>query len=105
MLRSHARQHGDHRTRVQERRFDNILAELEQAFDVHEAEGSSLGGIHFELTGENVTECVGGARGLTERDLERAYETLVDPRLNYEQALEMTLLVARRMAKHNGRDL
>jgi 3-deoxy-7-phosphoheptulonate synthase len=90
---------------VKTRRFDNILAELEQAFDVHESEGSFLGGIHFELTGDNVTECIGGARGLTERDLDRAYHSLVDPRLNYEQALEMTLLVARRMADRNGRAL
>ncbi len=90
---------------IKTRRFDNILAELEQAFDVHDVEGSFLGGIHFELTGDNVTECVGGARGLTELDLDRAYESLVDPRLNYEQALEMTLLVARKMAKKNGREL
>ena len=90
---------------IKTRRFDNILAELEQAFDVHDAEGSFLGGIHFELTGDNVTECIGGARGLTELDLDRAYESLVDPRLNYEQALEMTLLVARKMAKKNGREL
>jgi 3-deoxy-7-phosphoheptulonate synthase len=90
---------------VKTRRFDNILAELEQAFDVHESQGSFLGGIHFELTGDNVTECIGGARGLTERDLDRAYESPVDPRLNYEQALEMTLLVARRMAGRNGRTL
>ncbi len=86
------------------RRFENILSELEQAFDVHTAEGSFLGGVHFELSGDNVTECVGGARGLTEVDLSRAYESAVDPRLNYEQALEMALLIARRMAKQNGRD-
>ena len=53
-----------------------------------------LGGVHFELTGEDVTECVGGARGLRAQDLERAYKTQVDPRLNYEQALEMALLLA-----------
>jgi 3-deoxy-7-phosphoheptulonate synthase len=80
------------------RRFDNILSELEQAFDIHAAEGSSLGGVHFELTGDNVTECIGGARGLSETDLPRAYESTVDPRLNYEQALEMALLIARRMS-------
>ena len=79
-------------------------SELEQSFDIHAAEGSFLGGIHFELTGENVTECMGGARGLAETDLARAYESRVDPRLNYEQALEMALLVARRMARLNGRD-
>lgn len=81
---------------VKTRRFDHILSELEQAFDIHEACGSYLGGVHFELTGENVTECVGGARGLSESDLQRAYQSTVDPRLNYEQALEMALHIARR---------
>ena len=50
--------------------------------------------MHFELTGENVTECTGGARGLTEADLARAYKSQVDPRLNYEQALEMAMRIA-----------
>jgi 3-deoxy-7-phosphoheptulonate synthase len=81
------------------RRFDKILAELEESFAVHDETGSSLGGVHFEMTGEDVTECVGGARGLAEVDLERAYRTRVDPRLNYEQALEMVLLVARHLRK------
>jgi 3-deoxy-7-phosphoheptulonate synthase len=84
------------------RRFDYILSELEQAFDIHERSGSHLGGVHFELTGEDVTECVGGARGLTEEDLQRAYRTQVDPRLNYEQALEMALRIANRMGKTAG---
>jgi 3-deoxy-7-phosphoheptulonate synthase len=79
------------------RRFDHILSELQQAFDLHEELGSYLGGVHFELTGEDVTECMGGARGVTEEDLQRAYRSQVDPRLNYEQALEMALLIARRM--------
>ncbi len=87
------------------RRFENILSELEQAFDVHQAEGSFLGGVHFELSGDNVTECIGGARGLTEVDLARAYESRVDPRLNYEQALEMALLIARKMSRLNGREI
>jgi len=77
------------------RRFDNILGELEQAFEIHNAHGSHLGGVHFELTGEDVTECIGGARGLGEADLERAYKSHVDPRLNYEQALEMAFSVVR----------
>jgi 3-deoxy-7-phosphoheptulonate synthase len=84
------------------RRFDHILSELQQAFDLHEELGSYLGGVHFELTGEDVTECMGGARGLTEEDLQRAYRSQVDPRLNYEQALEMALLIARRMGRTNG---
>lgn len=82
---------------VKTRKFAHILAELEQAFEIHTLKGSILGGVHFELTGENVTECTGGARGLVDSDLARAYQTTLDPRLNYEQALEMALLVARRM--------
>jgi 3-deoxy-7-phosphoheptulonate synthase len=77
------------------RRFDHILAELEQAFEIHHDAGSYLGGVHFELTGENVTECTGGARGLNDEDLRRSYQSQVDPRLNYEQALEMALLISR----------
>ncbi len=84
---------------IKTRSFDDILSELEQAFDIHERLGSILGGVHFELTGENVTECIGGARGLDETDLKRAYHSDVDPRLNYEQALEMALLIARRAAR------
>ncbi len=81
------------------RRFGDILAELEAAFDIHAAAAGFLGGVHFELSGDVVTECLGGARCLSEDDLERAYETEVDPRLNYEQALEMSLLIARRFHK------
>ena len=81
------------------RDFEEILAELTQAFEIHARLGSYLGGIHFELTGDNVTECIGGARGLAESDLAKAYLTDVDPRLNYEQALEMALLIARYMGQ------
>lgn len=77
------------------RKFDDILSELTQAFKIHKEMNSQLGGVHIELTGENVTECIGGARGITEADLKDAYKTLVDPRLNYEQALEMAMLIAR----------
>jgi 3-deoxy-7-phosphoheptulonate synthase len=76
------------------RRFDNIVSELQSAFRVHEEMGSYLGGVHLELTGENVTECTGGARGLTDGDLARAYKSTVDPRLNYEQAMEIAMLIA-----------
>lgn len=79
------------------RSFDDIRNELDQAFDIHRRMGSVLGGVHFELTGDNVTECIGGARGLGEADLSRAYHSDVDPRLNYEQALELALLIARRV--------
>ena len=76
------------------RRFENILKELELSFQVHSQCGSHLGGVHIELTGDNVTECTGGARGLTDSDLQRAYRSTVDPRLNHEQALELALLIA-----------
>ena len=79
---------------VKTRRFDNILSEVKAAFRIHEEMESRLGGVHFELTGEDVTECTGGARGLTDGDLARAYRTTVDPRLNYEQALEVAMLIA-----------
>jgi len=78
------------------RRFDHILEELERAVDLHAEAGTILGGVHFELTGENVTECVGGARGLSDDGLAAAYRSQVDPRLNYEQALEVALAIARR---------
>ncbi len=81
---------------IKTRRFENILDELEQAFDIHAAEGSHLGGVHFELAGEDVTECTGGAGGLEDTDLVRAYKSQVDPRLNYEQALEMAFLIVRK---------
>ncbi len=80
---------------VKTRRFDNILAEVEAAFRIHEELGSRLGGVHFELTGDDVTECTGGARGLADLDLARAYRSSVDPRLNCEQALELAMLIAR----------
>jgi 3-deoxy-7-phosphoheptulonate synthase len=78
------------------RRFENILKELELAFRIHADLGSYLGGVHIELTGEDVTECTGGARGLTDQDLQRAYRSTVDPRLNHEQALELAMLIAER---------
>jgi 3-deoxy-7-phosphoheptulonate synthase len=78
------------------RRFDNISGELDQAFDIHAAAGTRLGGVHLELTGEDVTECLGGARDLVEKDLHRAYKSMVDPRLNYEQSLEMAMLIVRK---------
>jgi 3-deoxy-7-phosphoheptulonate synthase len=81
---------------VKTRRFANIRSELEQAFEIHAAAGTRLGGVHLELTGEDVTECMGGARDLSEADLARAYKSIVDPRLNYEQALELAMLIVRK---------
>jgi len=83
------------------RHFDDIYSEVEQAFDIHRRCGGKLGGVHIELTGENVTECIGGSSGPGMDDLGRAYQTEVDPRLNYEQALELAFLIARKMK--NGR--
>ncbi len=83
---------------IKTRRFENILAELETAFALHAQLGSILGGVHFEFTGDDVTECTGGIRGLTDTDLERAYKSQVDPRLNYEQALEMAMCIVVRKA-------
>jgi 3-deoxy-7-phosphoheptulonate synthase len=82
---------------VKTRNFVKIEDELLESMRVHEEMDSILGGIHVELTGENVTECVGGARGLVAGDLARNYRSLVDPRLNGEQALELAMLVADRM--------
>ena len=82
---------------IKTRRFDKIVDELEQSFALHTRMGSRLGGVHVELTGEDVTECIGGARGLAEIDLERAYKSRVDPRLNYEQALEMAMRISRHL--------
>jgi len=87
------------RTGIKTRRFSDIVSELDQAFDIHGRLGSILGGLHFELTREHVTECTGGALGLSEDDLQHAYSSGVDPRLNYEQSLEMALLIARRMTQ------
>lgn len=76
------------------RRVENILGELDAAFEVHRSAGSHLGGVHLELTGDHVTECTGGARGLTDSDLARDYRSQVDPRLNYEQAMEVAMRIA-----------
>ena len=83
------------------RRFDHIMSEVEQAFDIHSQAGTYLGGIHIELTGDDVTECTGGARGLSDEALQQRYKTFVDPRLNYEQSLELAMRVGQRMAKAN----
>ncbi|MEN0020153.1 MAG: 3-deoxy-7-phosphoheptulonate synthase, partial [Planctomycetota bacterium] len=95
---------------IKTRNFDAILDEIVGAFDAHASLGttrdehgrevpvSRLGGVHFELTGEDVTECVGGAAGITEDALTNNYASLCDPRLNYQQSLELAFLVAERLA-------
>ena len=80
--------------KVKTRSFDAILKEVRGFFDAHEAEGTWAGGVHVEMTGREVTECVGGAHRLTEADLHARYETFCDPRLNAEQSLELAFLVA-----------
>ena len=76
------------------RHFDRILAEVRKFFAVHKAEGTYAGGVHFEMTGQNVTECVGGAHYITEENLGARYHTHCDPRLNAEQVLELAFLIA-----------
>ena len=89
--------HGNTRstpTGFKTRSFEDILSEVSSALRIHREEGSFLGGVHLELTGEAVTECVGGSEGLEESDLEKRYTTFCDPRLNEKQALELAFLVA-----------
>lgn len=76
------------------RKFDNILSEVRDFFTVHRTEGTHAGGVHFELTGQDVTECIGGADDVTDEDLSSRYHTACDPRLNANQALELAFLVA-----------
>jgi len=76
------------------RSFDRVLKEVRTFFDVHRAEGTHAGGIHLELTGQNVTECLGGAQAISEEDLSSRYHTHCDPRLNASQALELAFLMA-----------
>ena len=80
------------------RNFDDIVDEVRGFFEVHKAQGTIPGGIHIELTGNDVTECLGGAGEIVDADLETRYETLCDPRLNHQQSLELAFLVAEMLA-------
>ena len=89
------------------RPFDRILAEVRSFFAVHRAEGSYAGGVHFEMTGQDVTECIGGAQAISEDSLGDRYHTHCDPRLNANQALELAFLISdalkdERIARQNG---
>jgi 3-deoxy-7-phosphoheptulonate synthase len=84
------------------RSFDAILAEVRGFFDVHAAEGTLAGGVHVEMTGQDVTECTGGAHRLSEADLGDRYETFCDPRLNAEQSLELAFLVAEELKQRRA---
>jgi len=81
------------------RSVDSILREVQQFFEVHKSEGSYAGGVHFEMTGQNVTECVGGAFQVTEADLADRYHTHCDPRLNADQSLELAFLISDTLKK------
>jgi len=76
------------------RPFDRILAEVKSVFAVHAAEGTYAGGVHFEMTGRDVTECIGGAQAITDAELQDRYHTHCDPRLNASQSLELAFLIA-----------
>ncbi len=88
------------------RRFDAILKEVRSFFEVHQAEGTYPGGVHLEMSGQNVTECTGGARAITDADLNDRYHTVCDPRLNADQAIELAFLVADllKRARHGAGD-
>jgi 3-deoxy-7-phosphoheptulonate synthase len=85
------------KTGYKTRAFDRVLAEVRHFFDVHQAEGSFAGGVHFEMTGQDVTECTGGAQAIKESDLSDRYHTHCDPRLNASQALELAFLIAEQL--------
>jgi 3-deoxy-7-phosphoheptulonate synthase len=87
---------------IKTRNFDDILGEIQKTFAIHRECGSYLGGVHLELTGDNVTECVGGARGLHEGELHHNYESYCDPRLNYQQSLELAFLISREWNQSYG---
>ena len=82
------------------RKFNDILSEVKQFFDIHKAEGTHAGGVHFEMTGQDVTECLGGAQAISEVDLSSRYHTHCDPRLNASQALELAFLMAEELKKN-----
>ncbi|MCG8546699.1 MAG: 3-deoxy-7-phosphoheptulonate synthase class II [Alphaproteobacteria bacterium] len=84
------------------RPFDRILSEVRQVFDVHNAEGSYAGGIHVEMTGQDVTECLGGAHAIDDDGLSQRYHTHCDPRLNADQALELAFLISEALKDRRG---
>ncbi len=84
------------------RPFDRILSEVKDFFQVHTAEGSYAGGVHLEMTGQNVTECTGGARAISDADLNDRYHTFCDPRLNAEQSIDLAFLLAELLKKERA---
>jgi 3-deoxy-7-phosphoheptulonate synthase len=86
---------------IKTRNFNHILKELKTVLQIHSSAGTTLAGVHFELTGEDVTECLGGAERLGKSDLATNYATTCDPRLNYSQSLEIAFLIAMHLKKGN----
>src|SRR6202522_708194 len=84
------------------RPFDRILSEVKSFFTIHAAEGTHAGGVHLEMTGQDVTECIGGARAITYEDLSDRYHTVCDPRLNAEQSIDMAFLIAELLKQERG---
>ena len=83
-----------HRPQHVVRPFDRVLSEVKSFFAIHATEGTHAGGVHLEMTGQDVTECIGGARAITHEDLSDRYHTVCDPRLNAEQSIDMAFLIA-----------
>ena len=82
------------------RPFNNVLNEVKNVFGVHQSEGSYAGGLHIEMTGQNVTECTGGAQKISDTDLSSRYHAQCDPRLNANQALELAFLISDEIKKN-----
>ncbi len=83
------------------RPFNNVVKEVKNVFAVHQSEGSFAGGLHIEMTGQNVTECTGGAQKISDKDLSHRYHTHCDPRLNASQALELAFLISDEIKKNS----
>ena len=84
------------------RPFNNVVKEVKNVFEVHQSEGTYAGGLHIEMTGQNVTECTGGARKISDADLSSRYHTHCDPRLNADQALELAFLISDEIKKNSS---
>ena len=83
------------------RPFNNVLNEVKNVFQVHQSEGSYAGGLHIEMTGQNVTECTGGAKNISDQDLSSRYHTHCDPRLNADQSIELAFLISDEIKKNS----
>ena len=81
------------------RPFENVLKEVKRFFSVHQSEGTYAGGLHIEMTGQDVTECTGGTQKISEKDLSNRYRTHCDPRLNADQALELAFIISEEIKK------